>query len=798
MYAAGGFVLGEVCVLLPVGVCAGILAFMGAGLCYLWRKVKGGRSLLWWILPLFAVLGMGRMYGDRLQIQKTEEVAAQVEGECLWVEGRLTSVKEGERSACLEIRQVVLAGSKGERRYPPVIIYVEPEEIAQKGLRIGMRIRVRGELERFSKPGNPGEFDYSRYYHSLGVEGRVYGEGLEITNWQDSPYFHSVYEIKRRWKERLDTICTSQDKGVFQAVVLGDKGALLEEIRELYQKNGIAHLLAISGLHISMVGLGLYHLLRKGGLGFSASGLAASILTVSYGVLVGGSASVVRAVVMVCFQLWADRQGRSYDMLSAMAAAALLLLLQSPTYLFQSGFQLSFGAVLAIGGATPVLARWLGIKKGWRHTLLVNGVLQAATYPIIAYHFFEYPMYGMCLNLLVIPLMGYVLVSGMAGLFLSGLAPWLGEAAIGTGHYILALYQWLCVGFGRLPGALLIVGRPRMWQLGLYGGMWLGLLAAAGKSESGKKEDGKRGGRKGEDEKRERRKGKRKGLRGGLVALWAAVGFLLLRPLPTSGFSAVFLEVGQGDGVCLRTREAVVLVDGGSSDRKKLGEQVLEPFLKSQGISKVDYAIVSHGDEDHISGLTYLLETEGGIGISHLVLPWLGKEDEACKKLQRLAEAEGTQVHWMKAGDFIQAGEMELRCLYAGEEGKSREKNQQSLLVQASYGLAEVLLTGDMGEAQERAWLEGEGGFWAGEGKARILKAAHHGSKYSSSSEFLRAVRPKLAVVSCGAGNRYGHPSPETIQRFKQEGIAYLLTMESGAVTVKTDGKRRWGYESYR
>ena len=778
MDAAGGFVLGEVCALLPMEFCVGILALVGARVSYRWKK-RRGRNLFWWILPLFVILGMGRMDRDQEQIRISKETYAQVEGERIWVEGRICAIKEGERSTVLELEEVVFKSDQGKKEYPPVVVYVKSGEGGNQELRIGRRIGVWGELERFSASGNPGQFDYEKYYHALGMEGRVFGEEIQVIDWGFSPYLDGIYTRRQIWKKRLETLCDLEDLGVFQAVVLGEKSGLSEEMRTLYQRNGIAHLLAVSGLHISMIGLGFYHLLRKWGIGFGVSGAASFGLTVSYGVLTGGSASVVRAVVMIGFQLGADQMGRTYDLLSAMAGAALLLLFQSPSFLFQAGFQLSFGAVFAIGAVLPELVRWLEVKRGWEKNLLVAFAVQIVTFPVIGYHFFEYPVYGMALNLLVIPLRGYVVTSGLLGILLGGIWPFGGEIAIGTGHFILVLYQRLCLGFEKIPGALWIVGRPKIWQIGIYGGMWGVCFMMATKMQ-------------------ERRGAVQRWKKAGVLALLIVAGSLILKPLPQSGLSAVFLDVGQGDGICLRTREATVLVDGGSSDEKKLGEQILEPFLKSKGISKVDYAIVSHGDQDHISGLTDLLEQNRGIYVEHLVLPWLGQGEDGYEDLVKLAKDSGTEIHWMRAGDRILTGRLEIRCLYAGREVYRQDRNEHSLFLEVSYGNVGILLTGDMSKEGERDWLADLGEFGVEERRVRILKAAHHGSKHSSTREFLQAVSPNLVVISCGEKNRYGHPNEEMLGRLEEEGIEYLVTMEEGAVIMETDGERAWRYWGYR
>ena len=225
----------------------------------------------------------------------------------------------------------------------------------------------------------------------------------------------------------------------------------------------------------------------------------------------------------------------------------------------------------------------------------------------------------------------------------------------------------------------------------------------------------------------------------------------------------------------------MILLDGGSTDQKKLGQQVLEPYLKSNGISKVSYAIVSHGDQDHISGLSYLLESDSGIQIQNLILPIRGKEDPIYAKLGQQARNAGAKVFWMKQGDQIRVDGLSLRCLYDGAGTDETERNNHSLLIQASYGDFGMLLTGDMSADGELQWLEQKDTL---EKPVQILKIAHHGSGYSSTEPFLKEVSPKLAVISCGEGNRYGHPHVETLERLEKEGIPWVCTRDCGAVLV--------------
>ncbi len=771
-YAAGGFVLGEVLALLSVAWIAGILAVVTAGVLYL---RKNGRSRLCWLLPVFCVWGLLWIKRDERIWQEYCQRAQALEGQTIELTGTVSGLggtTDGDRQT-LELTSVTLTAGEEMMGYGDVLAYTDRGEARPAP---GMRVRVTGKLEMFDRPGNRGEFDLGAYYHGLGLEGRFYGDSLEIVDSRSFLWLETIRRLKAHAAGILGKICTEKDRGIFRAMVLGDKTELSGEIRSLYQRNGIAHILAVSGLHISMIGMGTFSLLRRAGLGPVMAGTGGAAVTVGYGLLAGGaglSASVIRAVMMAVLQMAALCVGRTYDMMTAVCISAVALLLQSPTLLFQAGFQLSFGAVLALGAAEPVVEQWLKAGSGLQKAMTAAVVIQLATCPLVMYHYFEYPVYGICLNLVVIPLMSWVLLSGILGTVLGTVDIRLGMVAVGTGHYILEFYQWLCEKAQKLPGAVFVTGRPGLWQTGLYGAAWiLFLSAAAASAKREREEEGQGTGR-----------GWRRGL---FLAVFAAgtLGLLMVR-FPEKGMEVTFLDVGQGDGICIRTGETVILVDGGSLDRKNLGDQVLEPFLKSRGITRVDYAVVSHGDQDHVSGLKELLEGNTGIRISHVILPWLGKEEGGIYETLELgAQNHGAEVRWMKRGDRLKAGALEMECLYAGQEGTD-DRNDHSLLLSVTYGTAGILLTGDMSREGEQQWL-----LWGEQPEIQVLKVAHHGSAGSSGTEFLQRVRPVLAVISCGKKNRYGHPAPETLERLKDLGISWETTEAAGAVTVWTDGNR--------
>lgn len=737
------------------------------------------------------------------------------------VEGSLDTETLKNGSYTLVLKDPVILTGEKEYGLPALTVSVDEsvwkeaveEGLAEEGLAgegavTGMGVRFRGKLELFSAPRNPGEFDYGLYYRSMKLRCRLKANNAAIYDTEYIPAFKWVKRFRVYVSEALSALCSEEDRGIYKAVLLGDKTELLEDIRELYQKNGIAHLLAVSGLHVSLIGMGIYGGLRRTGLGFGKAGILAGCVIFFYGCVTGFGPSVFRAVFMIFCSFLASYLGRTYDLLSAMSLALLLLILDAPFLLFTSGLQLSFGAVLAIGIGSERRKEWKaaenngddkmaensgdskaaensgaskpGSLAGIFETIWTSLFIQLLTYPVIIYHFFEFPIYGIILNLFVIPLMAYVVGAGIAAVFLYGISRMLALAVMGTGHYILVIYHLLCSLTEKLPFYSMTAGRPKLWAILLY---YLVMLFFLYRSKGNV----------------------RRQKFHFLIAGFCAAIFLMIHPV--SGLEVSFLDVGQGDGIFLQTAGGNILVDGGSSQIKNLGKNRLVPFLKSKGISRLDFVFVSHGDKDHISGIEYILEEEEAITIKNLVFSCLSAEDESCKKMAELAGKRGGTVWYMEEGQSLKVGKLSLTGIYPRADGGAVDKNEQSLVLLAGYGDFSMLLTGDVeniGEGEllliPEAKMPGEKAPEAGPSGVglsdvtlprgvTVLKAAHHGSKTSSGQEFLERVSPKITILSYGEGNSYGHPSTEVVKRLEEMETEIWRTAVSGAITVITDGK---------
>jgi competence protein ComEC len=494
----------------------------------------------------------------------------------------------------------------------------------------------------------------------------------------------------------------------------------------------------------------------------------------------------MRAVIMMSVAFLASYLGRTYDLLSSASLALLLLGLKSPLLLANGGVQLSFGAVYAIGGVSPIIEKWLGRKRLLSSAISTGVAVQMVTMPITLYHFYQIPFYGLFLNLLLIPLMDWVVCSGIGIIFLGSLSPLLGIGAAGTGHYILAFYEWICGSMKGLPGYSLTFGRPEAGRLAAYG---LILVAGLYCLKVWEEHEAERTGEKKEKKKEEKKKGNFYGLKVLFLAGLYCFCILFFKPGPVPGLEAVFLDVGQGDGILLRAGRSAVLVDGGSSSKKSLGKYTLEPCLKSMGIPVIHYAFISHGDQDLLSGVAYLLENSEDIRIENLMGHYHGREDEAIKKLEELAMRRGTKVMYVAGGDGILVGDLCITCLYPEKEDRPETTNEESEVLKMDYGSCRMLFTGDMEERGEEELLErhGERQLLA---EVNVLKVAHHGSKYSSGEAFLDAIKPRWAVVSYGVGNSYGHPHQEVLDRLKERGTEVFKTGEGGAIMMWTDGEK--------
>ena len=684
----------------------------------------------------------------------------------------------------------------GEKSVSVKRIFVNTEKIPN--VKIGNIIKVRGKLRQFEEAANKGNFDSRKYYLSLGFYGKIEAGTIEVINSEYSGIRQGLYELRMEIIERLEKLC-SDNKGIFSiinnkngiigAIILGDKTDLDSDIKELYSVSGIAHILAISGLHISFIGMVIYRLLRRR-FRFLFSAAVSIPVVLSFGIMSGFGISTIRAIIMFILKIIGEVLGRKYDAITAISLAGLVLLVQNPFVVCNSGFQMSFGAIIAIVLILPIVEEILNTDNKIIKVLSANFTISLVMNPILAWNYYELPTFSFLLNIVVVPLMSVVIVSSIVGIFCSCIMFGFGKVVIFPGCGILELYTFLCNIINKSSVASIVVGQPKVTIIIVYYAILLVVLfglknirtkytRAEKERNIIKKETGLVLEKKAKKERR---------IKGQNVKLRLAciVGFLLLNCLiyyiPNPGFYITFINVGQGDGILIHGDNGTkVMVDGGSTSEKQVAKNCIVPYLKAESIGTIDYSIITHTDKDHISGILEILENNNSnrIRIKNLVMPDINMKDDTYNELIEKAKLKKINVLYIKKGDTLSLGKTKIKCIYPETTTTASDKNDYCTVLSVKNKTSKILLTGDISkEIEEKIKDDIEENY-------TVLKVAHHGSNYSSSEKFLKKVNPKYSIISVGKNNSYGHPGNETMERLRKQGGVIYRTDEKGGITIR-------------
>ena len=705
------------------------------------------------------------------------------------------------------LKQVRFAGV--DKAYRGRVIMVSDE--ADGSIPLGSLIHVEGVADPFRVAENDGGFDERGYYCSMGIYGRVKADHHKTLKDPSNHIAESLFGLRVAMQSVYEEDLPGEEPGILSAMTLGEKGGLTEDIRELFRSAGIAHILAISGLHISIVGQVIYRLLRKKCSGL-LSGILSMTVVVLYGLMTGGSISAWRAIVMYGILMISQISGAAYDPLSALALCAVTFLFIAPSYICNPGFIFSFGAVMGVCTVSmPVCDAYkVYARKRWESTnrldqgtgyksspveRIMSGLISAITIwvftlPVVAYFYYEVPVYVVGLNLIFIPVLKYVVAGGLlGGLFgsisaggIMGLvSDWVRRGCMIMCHSILYVYEYLSDHSLKLPYASITTGRCPVYRMVIYYALlYLIVSIIIRKAQIY------------EHIPKERNRGEkcRRFFSGRIYRLSAAIitcaaGFLILIRIPqTSHMSLDMLSVGQGDGIVIVSDERVVsMIDGGSSSNPKLADYVLLPYLKYHGYDHLDYWLISHPDEDHYNGMLSLMRE--GYRVDNVVLAAGAVRNEGYEEIVSTAKAAGANIILMRQNDVIRTDSMSLTCLGPYEGAVYSDTNEASMVLWLRYKDLDALFTGDMGEGAERDTLRySDISNLAAERDLELLKVAHHGSKNSSCSEWLEALLPDAAIISAGRNNSYGHPAKETLERLYHIKSSVFCTRDLGQISV--------------
>lgn len=735
-------------------------------------------------------------------------------------EGTVEGIEEKNDRLILRIKNISISDSN-------ILLYLK--ELPEDKVHIGSKIRAEGSFEFFDEARNKGQFDLRTYYGAKGYGYAVYDGKIKGVSASYDHIRDYLYHIKENTKAVYEHFFEREQYGIVEALVLADRNELDADIKERYKNVGISHILALSGLHIVTLGFMLFSLLKRLKLTSFLAGLLSVAVMLLYCMMTGMPISAVRAVIMFIISVCALLVRRTYDLKTASAVTALIMLIINPDRIYDAGFLLSFASVLGIGVVYPGLRELLmqlfgktrvrilhrSERKAVRfsmsllRTLVFSTALQLAVLPFTMWFFYQLPAYGILVNLIVVPLAGALLlfsiavgIVGSAVLNIKGISPgW--EIAVMPAVYvtrgILKLYDGITGLACDIPGSIIITGRPGVWQIVIY---YIALMTAVAGGYILRIRERRLVRNLKKSKEAEKTVSIKARLRNSAAAFMipVAAGFVILFLRFKPGFEVSALDVGQGQCFVIHGRDVpAVIYDCGSTDEKTVGEYRLIPYLKYNGISKIDTVFVSHLDSDHVSGINELLLKENsGITVRRIVISGTGaqRDSENYIELLQAAKEKKAPVYAMSCGDSLRWDNLSVLCLAPDLDASvcNTDVNEGSLVLSAEYtkkgDTADVrrfkaLFTGDISSETEELLFEKYKSYGI---RHDYLQVAHHGSRSSANESFMKAVSPSVAVISAGRDNSYGHPHSETLKLLEDTGKTHTyITFRDGETDCDVD-----------
>lgn len=640
----------------------------------------------------------------------------------------------------------------------------------KRTLKPGLIGVVAGSLEKPSGPTNFHAFDYSAYLFHRHIFWQLQANGPpHIVSISDSPA-DKLIGIRQAGMEQVDNRFTPAAAGMINALVFGEENRMDPDLVDAYQLFGLVHLLVVSGTHIAVLLGGLYYLCRRVGLvrEYTCAGLL--LLLPAYVLLTGAEPSIVRsALTAALFLLIGLLKNRDIRPTDVPAIACLAMIFYDPHVVFDLGFQLSFAVTFTLLIAAPIVAA--RYRSSVLRLFVIAMIAETAAFPIAVYHFYQFSYLNFFLSLFFVPLLTFLILP-LATAAVLAMVAWPPS---------VVLFSQLIAAMLGVPHRLLdVLYRHRTLMLN-YGALTPWMLAAAIILLAAgllvwEHFDGPRS----------------------LLLLFSSFFLIYLMihaadALDPHG-SVTFLDVGQGDSILIRLPHAggAILIDSGGvlpyarpdwQKRRRpfdVGRDVVLHELRAMRVDRLDVAVLTHKDYDHIGGMSALA---GVLPIDRLaVSPFFDPEKDDLTMMNRAIDSSGTLMP-VRTGDRIRVADATLTVL--GPLRRNTDGNGNSVVIGATLGGKQWMFTGDLPSEGEQELLADRQ-----QPRVDILKLGHHGSRTSTSDAWLQTLRPSIGIISCGRNNRYGHPHPEVLARLKKYGVRAMRTDRSGAIRFDFTDKR--------
>lgn len=631
-------------------------------------------------------------------------------------------------------------------------------------IKYGDSLYIEGEFKQPEEARNYKGYNYKQYLKTKKIIGTVELEKVKILKSSNGSFIHNIQKYIR---DTINGTLTDEEGNLLLAILLGNKDKLSEDIQESFKTSNLSHMLAVSGAHVSYIILGLTYVLQNSIIGKKNGKIVCIIFLLAFMAITNFTPSVTRACIMAILTLLSSIIYRKSDVYTNISVAALITLIFNPYSLLDLGFQLSYGGTIGI----IIFIKRIQEKKS--NSKVINYIKQMALVsiyaniiiiPIMMYHFNTVSFTFIISNIMASPILGIIVITGFLFIIASITVKPLTRLIAIFIKPILSILIKISQICSKLPFSNILVVTPYMFNVISYYAIILYCIKS-------------------------KKNNKCKIIICLLIVLILINFIIYIFPQKLRIF---FIDVGQGDSTLIITPDKkTVLIDGGGSDSFDVGEKVLLPYLLDRRILKIDYVLISHFDTDHCGGILTIMEK---VKVKNIIISEQAEHSENYERFKKLMIHKKIRLIEVKKGDKIKIGRYsEFKILFPTSRLLSENPlNNNSIVAQFNYNNFKMLFTGDIEKLAEQQILKTE----KAEIRADILKVAHHGSKTSSIPEFIKAVKPKIALIGVGKNNTFGHPNQQTIKNLENIKCRIYRTDLQGEIIIKIDQKGRMNVKS--
>lgn len=680
----------------------------------------------------------------------------------------------------------------GNREYKNTYLQLEIKK-ANDGItyKYGQKLLIAGTFKEADGKRNNSGFDYKEYLKINKMHGIITAkqESIKVLKEKNlNIILININKCSNKIKENANKLFDKNEANLLSGILIGDKEGIEKEVQENFRDSNLSHMLAVSGAHVSYVILGITYALKKVKVNKLWSNMITIVTLCCFIFLTGASPSVIRACIMAIYIIIGHMMHRKTKLISSVSLSLLIILILNPYKLFDIGLQLSYGGTIGIilfSGVLAKKAKLNNLLEGFvnklkyrvKQLIVVCVSANLIIFPIIAAHYSTMSLTFVISNICAGPIFGVIIILGFITIFVSFISIDIAKPFALILNIFIQILMYITKICSSLPFSKIYIKTPSLSQIIIYYMILIFIYYIC------------------KIRKKKRRLIHRKLLRTVqnkkvqklfiIVIILIFTSMQILKCLP-SDLTIYFIDVGQGDSTLIVTPNyKTILIDGGGTEFESdfdIGKQTLLPEILGQGITKIDYLLISHFDSDHVGGLLTVLES---LKVKNAIISRQIKESKNYKKFLKIVKDKKINVMIVKKDDEICIEKnLKIDVLWPKREQiTDNVLNNNSIVAKVIYNNFSILFTGDIEKvAEENIIREYKD---TNSLTSNIIKIAHHGSKTSSTEGFLNLVNPKIALIGVGRDNKFGHPNEETIQKLKNMNVKIYRTDEMGEITIK-------------